>query len=221
MPRFKVRVLGCAVALLAALALATPAHATSAEVSCTIEGSAAADVRWVGAPIDPGYTFGPPGLRLDCVFVKEKTNGGSNVEAGVAEVVGGSAGQFDSEICGTGTAADADPSITSAPTTPDSPNFEATLLAADLGYNLVFVGFEGVLTWDWDAAESTGGSVVHFPNVVPTPTQPVGGGFINISPWRGPGHPLGSQGGIFPGSPLLGLCTNGFNVEGVVTGVFA
>ena len=205
--------------LIAAMALAVPAQSKhQKKADCTIEGSATANVLWQGG--GGTFSFGPTGLGIDCVFAFKKKifvgDGPAGLEVGVAEVVGGSAGSFDNIVCGTGTAADDNPTVTSVTTTPDSPDAESSLLNADLGYHIAFVGGEGALTWGDNAAPG-----VPDVNTAPSLVAPIGGGFINISPWRGPGHPLGSQGGTFPGSPPDGQCTNGFNVEGVVGGSFA
>ena len=209
-------IMSALVGSIAALALAVPAQAQikhEAEASCTIEGSATASVAW--QDLGGTFSFGPTGLGIDCVFVKKKkiNLGVPSVEAGVAEVVGGSAGSFDNIVCGTGTAADDNPTVTSVTTTPDSPNAEAALLGADLGFHIAFVAGEGALTWGDNATPGNPDA-----NTTPSQTAPIGGGVINISPWRGAGHPLGDQGGTFPGSPPDGECTNGFNVEGAVSG---
>lgn len=219
---------------LATAAFAAPAHADvngweMASV-CTIEGSATADVDYMENR--DAYNFGPTGLGIDCVYV------GSDVTdvnwhgihkaipktvtpiAGLAEINATSAGNFHNLLCGTGTAADQDPTVVSVTTLIDDPRAEQTFLDLDLGYHIGFVAMQGVLTWDHDSDEANGGDR-HDPNTVPTRTQPVGGGYVNISPWRGPGHPLGNQGGTFPGEPPNGSCTNGFNVLGVVAGVVA
>ena len=213
---------------IAAMALAVPAQAQmfahKKKASCTIEGSATANVPWLSpGPDNPlgTYSFGPTGLGIDCVFVSKKNIGSgpvtkTDVEAGLAEVVGGSSGSFDNEVCGTGTAADPQPTVTSVATTPDSPDAEATLLNADLGYHIAFVAGEGALTWGDNASPG-----VPDANTAPSLTAPVGGGVINISPWRRPDSPVAPQTGIFPGDPPNGLCTNGFNVEGVVGGSLA
>ena len=205
---------------MAAVAFAVPAQAQvshTMNTACTIEGSATASVAW--QDLGGTFSFGSLGLGIFCVFVTKKniglSKGVGNVEAGVADVFGGSAGSFDNILCGTGLAADDNPTVSSVVTTPDSPNAEARLLGADLGYHIWFNGYEGVLTWGDDAAPG-----FPDPNVVPTQTEPVGGGVINISPWRRPDTPLSPQWGTFPGDPLdpFGECTNGFNVLGTVGG---
>ena len=198
---------------IAAMAFAVPAQAATAEAVCTIEGSATANVQWVGNGTTSTYSFGPTGLGISCVFAV--AGPGKVPEAGVATVTALSAGSFDNIVCGTGTAADPQPTVTQVAATPKA---QGLLLNADLGYHIVFAGGEGALTWGDNASPG-----VPDANTAPSSTAPVGGGFINISPWRGAGHPLGSQGGIFPGDPVSegGLCTNGFNVEGVVSGTLA
>ena len=203
-------IMSALVGSIAAMALAVPAQAQGRKIgACTIEGSATASVLWLGG--GGTFSFGPTGLGIDCFFVTGKSAGG--FEAGVAELVLGSQGSFDNILCGTGTAADDNPTVTSVTTTPDSPKSESVLLNADLGYHITFVGFQGFLTW---GANATPGNP--RPNTGGSSTEPVGFGVINISPWRGPGHPLGSQGGTYPGTPPFGECTNGFNVEGDVDG---
>ena len=208
--------------LIAAMALAVPVQAKISHkktASCTIEGSATASVQW--QDLGGTFSFGPTGLGIDCVFTSRKTipgpgDGPVTVEAGIAEVVGGSAGSFDNIVCGTGTAADDNPTVSSVTTTPDSPTAEDALLNADLGYHIVFAAGVGKLNWGDNATPGN-----PDPNTALSATAPLGGGFINISPWRGAGHPLGSQGGTFPGNPPDGECTNGFNVEGAVVGDLA
>ena len=205
--------------LIAAMALAVPAQAKHVKrVNCTIEGSATASVAW--QDLGGTFSFGPTGLGIDCVMpIKKKFvpgDGPGGVEVAIAEVVAGSAGSFDNIVCGTGTAADDNPTVTSVTTTPDSPNAENALLAADLGFHIAFVAGEGALTWGDNATPGNPDA-----NTTPSATAPIGGGVINISPWRGAGHPLGSQGGTFPGSPPDGECTNGFNVEGAVDGTLS
>ena len=216
-------IMSALVGSIAAMALAIPVqaskHTHKKTASCTIEGSATASVQW--QDLSGTFSFGPTGLGIDCVFTSKKAipgpgDGPGSVEAGVAEVVAGSAGSFDNIVCGTGTAADDNPTVTSVTTTPDSPNAENSLLAADLGYHIAFVAGEGALTWGDNATPGN-----PDPNTSLSPTAPVGGGVINISPWRGADHPLGSQGGTFPGTPPNGECTNGFNVEGAVVGDLA
>ena len=217
---FKRIIMSALLGSIAAMALAVPAQAQIKaghhwHASCTIEGSATASVAW--QDLGGTFSFGPTGLGIDCIFHKKKKvrvgDGPTAVETGIAEVVGGSQGSFDNIVCGTGTAADDNPTVSSVTTTPDSPNSEAALLGADLGYHIAFVAGEGALTWGDNATPG-----VPDVNTTASPTAPIGGGVINISPWRGAGHPLGSQGGTFPGSPPDGQCTNGFNVEGAVHG---
>ena len=197
---------------IAAMALAVPAQAATAEASCTIEGSATASVQWQGGGGE--YSFGPTGLGIDCVFAV--AGDGKAPEAGLAAVTALSAGSFDNIVCGTGTAADDNPTVTDVQMiepTPPSPNADAKLRAADLGYHIAFVAGEGALTWGDNASPG-----VPDVNTTASQTAPVGGGVINISPWRRPDSPVNPQTGIFPGDPPDGLCTNGFNVEGVVDG---
>ena len=201
---------------IAAMAFAVPAQAATAEAACTIEGSATANVLWQDNGPTSTYSFGPTGLGIDCVFVVgpgKNTELGPDPEAGIAEVTGGSSGSFDNIVCGTGTAADPQPTVTAVTTTPDSPDAEFKLLNADLGYHIAFVAGEGALTWGDNASPG-----VPDANTAASQTAPVGGGVINISPWRPPDSPVNPQTGIFPGDPPDGLCTNGFNVEGVVDG---
>ena len=213
-------IMSALVGSIAAMALAVPAQAQKQKhgdyAVCTVEGGATASVAW--QDLSGTFSFGPTGLGISCVFSKQKkdTKVVTAAEVGVADVVALSAGSFDNIVCGTGTAADDNPTVTSVTTTPDSPNAEAALLGADLGFHIAFVGGEGALTWGDNATPG-----VPDVNTAPSLTAPVGGGFINISPWRGAGHPLGDQGGTFPGSPPDGECTNGFNVEGVVEGVLS
>ena len=148
------------------------------------------------------------GTGIDCVYVDSR----AAVPAGVAEIVGGSAGSFDNIICGTGWMADDNPTFTSVVTTPNSPATENRFLATDFGYHVVLTGGQGTLTWGDNATPGNPDPNTSLSGV------PVGGGYIELTPWRGPLHPLGDQGGTFPGTFPNGQCTNGFNVEGVVAG---
>lgn len=210
--RAKQALIAVAVGCLAALAFASSAQADHIKFSeCTIEGSATANVRWIGGLIDP-YNFGPTGLGIDCVYTEAKiVEGVPSASAGLAEVNVGSSGEFRSTFCGTGTAADPDAEATSVTTTPDSPNAEGAILSANLAYNIVFDSFEGELTWE--NPFPPGGNNIPRPRRVPTSTGPVGGGPIDIWPWAP------DEGGIFPGDFPDGFCTNGFNVEGTVEGL--
>ena len=193
------------------------ANSQAKDVTCTIEGSLEASVAWVGG--NGTYRFRGSGLGIDCVIVVGQTADGV-AEAALAEVDFESAGLFDSYVCGTGTAADDDPTIMGVTTTPDSPNVEATLHGADLGYHVTFAGGEGVLTWG-DNAIPNNPDPNHPLSGADVSTAPVGGGVISITPWRGRNDPRGDQQGTFPGDPPNGNCTNGFNVEGVVSGQLA
>lgn len=210
-----------ALGILAGLTLAAPGEAVAAtgatDVGCMIFGSATADVKW--GPNTGTYSFGPTGLGIDCIVAGggEGTQGPA-ASAGLVEVLLGSTGSFDNVTCGTGAAADPDPIVTSAWTIPHSDYIERVLLESDFGYKIVFTDQQGVLTW-----EDTLGfpSMIPSPRLQPTDTAPVGGGYVNIYPWHGAGHPLGDQGGTYPGNPPNGSCTNGFNVEGVVSATLA
>lgn len=200
---------------IAAVAVAGPAQAVGVHptsVVCAVEGAAMAAPFWRGGAPGP-YAFAPAGLGINCVYSTTDGPGAKMLApaVGIASVTVASAGAYDSQVCGTGTAADDGPVVTAVVTTPPNPAFDAMVLGADLGYNIVFVAGQGVLTWDADSDEPGGGDITSSPNVVPAkgpPAIPVGGGYVNIVPFL----PLGPF--AIDGAP----CTAGFAVAGVVSG---
>ena len=217
---------------IAAAAFAAPAQAagiTKLKAGCIIEGSATADVDW--RPNTGTYNFGPKGLGIDCNYSVTRTQTKTETQilsTGTAEITASSAGNFDNiEGCGAlGTAADADPTVTSVTTSPDDPLAEQMLLNGDFGYNIVFKTFEnGTLEWDHDADEAGGGNPFTFGNL-PEPSRPVGTGDISLVPWHDDQEPgeflYNDPDGIYPNiqGVMLGVgCSNGFTVEGVADGV--
>jgi hypothetical protein len=205
--------------LLALVASLSFSQAASADVgaACTVTGSATADVGW-SANKDT-YNFGPNGLNIVCV-------GGGTVggapHKGAATITSGSTGHFDNITCGTGSAADGTPSTTTVIGVPgaDDTVLDGILANADLSYQLTFAAGQGVLNWADQGGVDT--PALGNPNantaIDPTSKKPVGGGYINISPFNpvvNPGQPF-----YFPGpTPGSGLCTHGFNVAGALVGV--
>lgn len=205
---------------LAAAAFAASASASNAKTGvCTIQGNATANVNW--ASNTGTYNFGPKGLGITCLVARVRVEGGEATEAvTIAQVSASSAGGFDNIVCGTGTAADNNPLVSSVTTFPDDPEVETAILNADWGYNVVFLAFQGLLTWDHDSDEANGGQEINSPNSDLSETQPIGGGYVNLVPWhddQAPGEELfNDPDGTFPGNPT-GQCTNGFNVTAVVS----
>ena len=205
---------------MATLALLLPGQA-SAEVSgtsfvCTVEGSVTASMNWIGG--GGTFSFGPTGLGQDCVVALRRA-GAKTPESAVVSLVSlaqGSAGSFNSIFCMTGTmASGGGGGVKRTAGVIDDPAAVQAMQDANLNYHITYVDGQGTLTWGNASPGNPN------PRITPTSTGPVGGGYVSISPWRGPGDPLGSQGGTFPGSPPDGQCTNGFNLEGTVTGVMA
>ena len=216
MPRFVRGIVVLVSAWLAALAFVVPARAavttTQTSLTCTIQASATASVNWIGG--SGTYFWGPTGFGIDCIAVTAK-GGKALAGAGAAlvDVVMGSTGWFDNIVCGTGSVADDNPTITWVLTTPDDPGLEQQMLGLDLGYHIVFAATEGTLTWGDNATPGN-----PDPNTTLSSTAPVGGGHAQVSPWRANWDPRGGQNGTFPGTPPNGECANGFNIEGYVSG---
>jgi hypothetical protein len=156
---------------LAALAMAVPAQAGPTDVAaCTVSGLATTNgVKNVGGTGTFSFTSGAgtTTLNLSCV--------GSNGSAvDVQSLSADSAGSYNNEVCGTGTAdgSNAAPTATSLGL-PGTTNLTSLWTGVDFDYHISFVGGQGALVFTAPSAVSGGGPISIAPLDTPNPVTGV------------------------------------------------
>jgi len=167
-----------AVAGVACLSLAATVEAAYNHATCDVEGHTDATTEW----LDGSGLYTSMSLDVTCTVVWEGTL--DFVEADVTSI-----GNFVNEVCGTGTAADDDPTVNSVDSLSDDPQLEAAMASQDYGYSILFADDVGTLVFDGATA-----------------ADPAGGGEILIQPDET----------FNPGGFPSGTCTSGWDVTGTV-----
>jgi hypothetical protein len=196
MSRFR-RSLGVVAVAVAALGGASSADAHTV-ATCQVSGTITANSTWIGNATSGPYTL-------------QSTNTCTGVFDGVADIVTvnvSSSGTFTDIICGSESMGDPYAYATNATSASGNSHNAQLMQSADWGYTMVFDPTPFAGTWTFS---ESGNTLPPVPTASPTTTHPVGSGPVTITPWQS------GQGGVFPGSPPAGLCTNGWNLNGVIS----
>lgn len=200
-------VVGCLASALMVLGFSVSAQAaTVASGAFVVNGSATAEVDWVGSAGNYNFNSGFFQVIGAGVFDADTSITGNE---GVAVVqvdaphnsVSGSGDGFTNVVVGTGTAGKknvvptsvVDPLPSGVQDPADVSTAASILLNTNFGYQIVFAGGQGKLFWSATGGDPKPDLSAFDPNTSSAPVGdkhvPVGGGAINISPWFPTGDP--------------------------------